>query len=368
MHICFVGDRYSYHVMRWVTYFSQFYKVSLVEYNPISDYQVDFYDSIYESCGVNIYKIYCKWCRYEFLNDVIRWVFYLYGAILLRIINPDIVHALRVTENSPIVAMSGLPSIVTVFGSDVFILMRQFLSHRISGIIGLKYSDVITCDGVNMIEYLSTHYNIMGAKYICHGVDNHTYNISRRKLHDKFTILYSRGWVDVYSPTTVIRSFEEIHTKFPEIRLIMCGRGSNEYMKLCASEFPHVNYIEYMGLLMIPDLIDLLSITDIYISHSLSDSGISSGVIESMMFGIPVISTPSGDHGNFIKHGYNGFLVDYGDSYGISKLCIDLYSDADLRERIGKCAYEDVQLFSVDRCLGREMNDVYIQLYKKYYE
>jgi glycosyltransferase involved in cell wall biosynthesis len=62
-----------------------------------------------------------------------------------------------------------------------------------------------------------------------------------------------------------------------------------------------------------------------------------------MASGIPVISTKVGVSTKIISNGKNGFLVDFKDSYSISKILQKLGRDRVLREEIGRKARKAVE-------------------------
>jgi glycosyltransferase involved in cell wall biosynthesis len=62
--------------------------------------------------------------------------------------------------------------------------------------------------------------------------------------------------------------------------------------------------------------------------------------IEAQQFGLPVIGTTAGGAGEIITHGYNGFLIEPGDSAALARLLAMLYADRRLLQTLGRHALE----------------------------
>jgi glycosyltransferase involved in cell wall biosynthesis len=77
----------------------------------------------------------------------------------------------------------------------------------------------------------------------------------------------------------------------------------------------------------------LLQEAAVFVLPSYSE-GFSRALLEAMAAGKPVVCTPVGAHGEIIRDGVNGFLVNVGDERAIAQRIIQLLSDPSLREEM----------------------------------
>jgi len=57
---------------------------------------------------------------------------------------------------------------------------------------------------------------------------------------------------------------------------------------------------------------------------------------------VPVVVTQVGSMKFYVRHGYNGFFFEKGDSAGLARRIEELISDTDLRLRMGKYSRETI--------------------------
>ncbi len=77
-------------------------------------------------------------------------------------------------------------------------------------------------------------------------------------------------------------------------------------------------------------------------------------LLESMAMRKPVISTRVGGHGDLIRHGENGFLVDPGDGAAMQDLLTMLAADPDLARRVGAAGHDTVRSgYSTEAMIAR---------------
>ena len=120
------------------------------------------------------------------------------------------------------------------------------------------------------------------------------------------------------------------------LRLLVVGNDSAESFRAC---------IVHLGLqdrcrweISSPDVLDFYAAADVYVSPSREDS-FGLPVAEAMACGLPVITSVFAGVADYLHDGVDGFVLqDPHDVETLSRLIQLLYSDADIRTRIGSAA------------------------------
>jgi L-malate glycosyltransferase len=101
--------------------------------------------------------------------------------------------------------------------------------------------------------------------------------------------------------------------------------------------------VKFVGDIQFAKMPLYLSSADIYVSTSISDSGIAAATAEAMASGLPVISTEVGDIRIWLEDGKNGFIIQKGDVKSLAERIIYLLSDDQKRIAIGKEARHTIE-------------------------
>lgn len=101
--------------------------------------------------------------------------------------------------------------------------------------------------------------------------------------------------------------------------------------------------VKFIGDIQFAKLPLYLASADIYVSTSISDSGISASTAEAMATGLPVISTEVGDIRIWIEDGKNGFVISKGDSKALAEDLLFLLDDENRRKLIGQEAHSTIE-------------------------
>jgi glycosyltransferase involved in cell wall biosynthesis len=153
---------------------------------------------------------------------------------------------------------------------------------------------------------------------------------------------------------------EELGAASCKFRFILAGDG-----ELCdkiikkAEALGLQNDIIFTG--YIGDIKNLLKSSDIFISHSRSESfGIS--ILEAMAAGIPVISTDSGGAAEIVNSRFeNGILINYGDKKALAESLAELARKRELRKLY---AENGLKIVREHFCLDKTAEETY-NLYKQ---
>ena len=114
--------------------------------------------------------------------------------------------------------------------------------------------------------------------------------------------------------------------------------------------------IEVLGTLSIDEKDRALALADCLVLPSYAE-GLPMAVLEAMSHGIPVIATGVGAIPEVITDGREGFLIDPGDVQALADRMLKLFTDPDLRIRMGRAARRRVEEeYSLDAMVGRTMS------------
>ena len=170
----------------------------------------------------------------------------------------------------------------------------------------------------------------------------------------KINIVYLANFREVKDHITFIRSIKylekSINQKDWEVYCI--GSDKNSYLKYLIDYAKKLDINYKINWILNPSNIqDYLSMAHIAV-HTSRSEGLANSILELMSMGLPIISTKVGAHNDIIKDKINGFLVNQGDYYRISKLLYLLINNKKMRVQIGKQSYENYKNnFTLEECV-----------------
>ncbi|GAF95437.1 unnamed protein product, partial [marine sediment metagenome] len=156
----------------------------------------------------------------------------------------------------------------------------------------LKKADSITCDGEHIIKPLIE----LGAEpqkisLIYFGVDTQKFSSGEkdRSLQKELnifgspTVISLRNLEPLYDVSSLITSIPMVLKKVPEAKFVIAGKGSQEEgLKKLAKSLGVLNSVRFVGLIPNEELSKYLRSSDVYVSTSLSDAGLSASTAEAM--------------------------------------------------------------------------------------
>lgn len=149
--------------------------------------------------------------------------------------------------------------------------------------------------------------------------------------------------------------------RYPTIRCLIVGEGS------CRPEIErNIDELNLGGHLILAgmrrDIPDLLAAADVFVLSSVRE-GLPLSLLEAMAAGKAVVCTDVGGIPDAVADGKNGLLVSSGDAGALAGAIGRLLDDADLRNRFGHAAHQEVERkFSV-RIMARKTGEIYKRLY-----
>jgi glycosyltransferase involved in cell wall biosynthesis len=160
---------------------------------------------------------------------------------------------------------------------------------------------------------------------------------------------------------TLVEAFGAIHTRFPNVCLVIVGDCQSKQAKTVFEELERLanhlgvrNKVVFIG--SVSDPMSYVNRFTVAVLCSESE-GFSNALIEYMQAGRPIICTDTGGNPELIQDGTNGFLVPVGDVHMLADCLVKLLSDKELAQRFGEAAQETVRSnYSLTRMIAEQMN------------
>jgi len=217
--------------------------------------------------------------------------------------------------------------------------------------------DALICHTHSTKNQLITEFAISPEKIwvIPHGPlfydgDQITYTEARSQLgyYDKQTIVLFFGIIRPYKGVEfLLQAWEKVVRRFTDTLLVLAGNGDSSYLQKITE------IIKYLGLedsvkthfRFIPneDLPIFYQSADIIVCpyKDISQSGV---LLTGMAFGKPIVATAVEGFKETIRNGYNGLLVEYGDTQGLADALIHLIQLPEDRNKFGKANLAELDL------------------------
>lgn len=358
MRICFVANADSVHVQRWIKYFvDRGHDVNLITH---SDKVLD---------GATTHRVTSIGIP-NYISGLIK------TSKFIKEIKPDIVHAHYVSRYGAYAALANFhPLVITAWGSDVLIEPKKFGILRPLIKLALEKADMLTCDGENTTKkaMIKLGANPQKIRIVYFGVDTEKFRPGKNdknlleslSISDSQIVISLRDFKPVYNIGTLIKSMLLILKHTPNVKFIIAGKGPEEdSLKKLAKSLGILNSARFVGWIPNDRLPRYLASSDIYVSTSLSDSGLAASTAEAMACELPVVITDTGDNRRWVEDGKNGFIVPVKDPKSLAKKIIYLLENEDVRTRFGKASRKIIEEKLNDRKEMEKMEKLYEGLVK----
>jgi glycosyltransferase involved in cell wall biosynthesis len=339
MKICYLADGRSIHTFRWLKYFVEKENdVHLITMRPARDSVRKLSLTLHEN------KMGFKSKFLQALNYLLTLPFVVYR---IRKIKPDVLHIHYVLPYGLYAFLSRMPYILSVWGSDVLILpdkgrLSKFLISKV-----IKKAKLILYDGgEHMLKRLSElGANTSRLNKIYFGTNTKVFSPSKRskkikkklRMTNDFLIVSTRNLEPLYDLKTYIEAAALVLKKRKDVNFILIGEGSQrEELEELVRKLGISNNVKFIGKVSEEEMANYLASSDIYVSTSLSDAGISASTAEAMSCGIPVVITDFGDNSKWVIRGVNGFLFNLRDNKALAKYMLKLIENKKLRKSFGE--------------------------------
>lgn len=362
MRICYLAPGNSIHSYRWVNYFKKKHEVFWISLHDLNiNFNLD---------AISFYNLSSKIpINLIILSSTIKI------KTILMDIKPDIIHI----HSAGIYGFIGYllnftPCVLTAWGSDVLVNKNKFFKRFILKKILLKAS-LITTDAEHMKkEIVNFGVDEKKVKKIMFGIDINFFKplsnkkIIRKKLglnSDEVVITSFRNFYKVYDIITFIRAAHQLSKQNNKLRFLLIGSGPEESsLKKLVKALNLDKQTYFTGSLPQEKVLEYLRASDIYVSTSLSDAGISSSTAEAMACGLVPIITEIGENNLWVRNSFNGFLFPPGSIKELTEHITKLIYNKDDRIKFSKNTRDIIEKknnYYVEMSL---MEKIYIDLVK----
>lgn len=153
----------------------------------------------------------------------------------------------------------------------------------------------------------------------------------------------------------LIEAMKEIQSKYPNIHLILLGKGKDK--EKYEKQAKELNNITFEG--FVDNVGDYIASLDLFVFPSLNE-GLGSILLDIMQANVPIAASNVGGIPDLIQDNYNGILFPSRNSHAISQAIESLYLSEEKRVLLSENAFDKVTDYSF-----AVMSDKYIELYQR---
>ncbi|MCF6460445.1 glycosyltransferase family 1 protein [Clostridium sp. Cult3] len=159
---------------------------------------------------------------------------------------------------------------------------------------------------------------------------------------------------------TFIKAANKVIQKRKDVIFLIAGTGNDERrLKLLVEEMGIGDYIYFLG--YVEDQYSFFNTIDVNVLTSISES-FPYVILEGARLKKTVISTNVGGINQLIKNGYNGWLIDVGDSNALAEKIIFLMENQEDIKTMGENLYESVRQNFSSKNMAEEHHKIYKQI------
>ncbi|MBA7571495.1 N-acetyl-alpha-D-glucosaminyl L-malate synthase [subsurface metagenome] len=323
LKICYIANGNTIHTERWLRYFaSQGHEVHLI---PLGECNNDRMPGvIYHELEIK-FKVIPKVRGIEKIIKVKR---------LVKKISPDIIHGHFVSGGGCYAYLSGFkPLVVTAWGSDIYLYSKQLFINKMLTRHTLQNADLITTDSNDLKNKVIKLGASKEKSYIIQfGVDTKLFhptcdvNILKEelKIGDNEKIIFSPRMIrPIYNIDNIVKAFKLLQGDFGNLRLILKSKTKKDkeyriYIEELAKRLGVEARIIFIGQVDHSTMPKLYSLSDVVVSIPTTD-GTPVSVLEAMACGCNIVASDIPSLQEWIKDGWNGYLVNVKDIEEISQ-------------------------------------------------
>ena len=295
---------------------------------------------------------------------------------LLRVIkkeNPDVIHAYWVIPCGIVAAMlTKKPLVITSLGSDVFALHNamfrkmQKKAYKDAKKV-LVLSNALKNEIAHRFPQIEKKIVIMPLG-IDSGFKPGGFAKDLRDKHKGRIILTIGRLTEQKGVQYLISALPSIIQQHPDARLVIVGDGSyKKELESMIKKHKVKDYVTFVGPVAHENIADYLSVADVFVFPSLSDSrlgteGFGLAAVEALAVGTPTVATNIGGIVDIIKDKETGLLVSQKNSKAIAEKVNLILSDDALRQKLSIQGKRHVKKNFTWESIARRLERVYDQV------
>ena len=155
----------------------------------------------------------------------------------------------------------------------------------------------------------------------------------------------------------LLEALPEIARTIPDVRILVAGPGDEESI-LKGLDASITSRIHFLGRLTEEQKADFFKSIDVYVAPNIRGESFGIILAEAMAGGAPILASDIQAFRDLLQDGKYGALFQNESSGDLAKKCIELLSDAELRERLSSSGFEHALTFDW-KSVASQILDVY---------
>jgi glycosyltransferase involved in cell wall biosynthesis len=285
----------------------------------------------------------------------------------LKSFQPQILHAHYASSYGFIGALSGFhPFVLSCWGTDVMKFPFENAINRRIIQFNLNKADLICATSVTIKDQL-LQLSKKEVHVIPFGVDTDLFRPKTTQTifeKEDYVIGCIKPMEKVYNVGTLIEAFFELSKKYPKMKLLLIGGGSEEKeMQKRCKQLGILNKVKFTGRVANAEIAVYLNQMDVLVNISSYESfGVS--VIEALACEKPVVATDTGGLREIIQTNDYGTLVKIADVQATKDAIENYYLYPEIAKKTGKQARSKVQKLYGQKEQVQKMHALYTELLK----
>jgi len=376
LKIIFFADMAAEHTLRWVLYFAKLgHEIHIISWNDMSSgYRLDDVKDSFNPATLHVVGN----KRPTNIFGYVKWVFSIINKTraIFNEVRPNLIHSHSVGAYAWIALfLPRVKSVMTPWGTDVLIDMKESAINRFLSLRALRRSTVITVDAKHMEqELVQFGVNQSKVKIIYFGTNTEYYSrsqIDRLRIRKKYNIkdedvvvISTRTLNPIHDVFLTLKSIPIVLSLKNNIKFIIASDGSErEDMEEYVSKHNLSNHVIFPGYITMSEMVAFLSASDIYVSSSKADAGLAQSTAEAMSIGLPVVVSNNSENSFWVSN--SGLLFEDGDAKGIADGILDLSQNPQLMKEFGDNGRDRISRDNDYKIQMNKVNDLYLSIANK---
>ncbi len=210
---------------------------------------------------------------------------------------------------------------------------------------GYSIANKIICVSIDTLKILEQKYGVKKNKliYIPNGINFDKKKFKNNLKIKKKEILYLGRIEKRKGLDFLMRAIKLVNKVDPDIKLHIVGEGKDRTKLEFYARGNNLN-VEFHGFLKDKQIEKLYNRVSLQVVPSIFE-GFGISVLEGMNNGVPIVATNVDGIRGIIKNGFNGFLIEYNDSYKLAEKILELLSNYEMLSNIRKNASNTLGIY-----------------------